>query len=97
MNKSDLEQIALAIEKGAGQDLLDIRQALSEAADATYSKEQIIVRAARKRLEMSQAMFANLIDTPVGTLRGWEQGRFEVPGAVITLMKVAIKNPDSLR
>jgi len=97
MNKSDLEQIALAIEKGAGQDLLDIRQALSEAADATYSKEQIIVRAARKRLEMSQAMFANLIDTPVGTLRGWEQGRFEVPGAPITLMKVAIKNPDSLR
>ena len=55
------------------------------------------MRTARKRLEMSQAMFANLIDTPVGTLRGWEQGRFEVPGAVITLMKVAIKNPDSLR
>ena len=97
MNETDLEQIALAIEKDAGQDLPDIRQALSEAADATYSKEQIIVRAARKRLEMSQAMFANLIDTPVGTLRGWEQGRFEVPGAVITLMKVAIKNPDSLR
>ena len=55
------------------------------------------MRTARKRLEMSQAMFANLIDTPVGTLQGWEQGRFEVPGAVITLMKVAIKNPDSLR
>jgi hypothetical protein len=53
MNKRDLEQIALAIEKDAGQDLLDIRQALSEVAEleATYSEEQIIVRTARKRLE----------------------------------------------
>ena len=38
MNKSDLEQIALAIEKDAGQDLPDIRQALSEAADSNILK-----------------------------------------------------------
>ena len=96
----DIEAIALAIEHDLGQPLPDIREALAQAGAAhvaqTHTPDQIMVRLARKKLALSQEAFAALIRTPVGTLRGWEQGRFEVPGAVVTLMKIALERPEVL-
>jgi DNA-binding transcriptional regulator YiaG len=36
----------------------------------------------RKRMGLTQEQAAKALNTPVGTYRGWEQGRFKPPGAV---------------
>jgi len=58
--------------------------------------EQPLLRAARKALGVSQARFAELIDTSVATLRDWEQGRFKPPGSTLVLCRIALKNPEAL-
>ncbi len=82
----NIEKIADAIETDAGEPLLELRQALREAVAGrgrVTSAEQLLVRAARSALGLSQADFAVRIGTPVATLRDWEQGRFAPPGAAL--------------
>ena len=55
--------------------------------------EQILVRQARDKAGLTQPEFADLIATPVSTLRDWEQGRFKPSGGVMCLLKLIIKNP----
>jgi putative transcriptional regulator len=77
--------IAKAIEADAGEAIPGLRDSLAEmAADErgrTHTPEQIALREARVTLGLSQPAFARLIDTPVKTVRDWEQGRFPPPGA----------------
>lgn len=99
----DIEKIAKAIEADAGQALPEIRQALREARDIRAGKAppgtrvttpaQILVRSTRTKLGLSQVEFAARIDTPVATLRDWEQGRFSPPGAVLCLLKLLADHP----
>lgn len=93
----NIEKIAKAIEADAGQPLPELRQALAEAKGRqgrVTTVEQIMVRAARTRLGLSQADFAARIGTPVATLRDWEQGRFAPPGAVLCLLRLLIAHPE---
>ncbi len=96
----DIEKIARAIEADAGHPIDGLRESLSEMQDGDFvgetTPEQSLVRAARKSLGLSQARFAELIDTPVATLRDWEQGRFKPPGSALVLCRIALKNPDAL-
>ena len=55
--------------------------------------EQMLVRATRAKLGLSQAEFATRIGTPAATLRDWEQGRFAPPGAAICLMRLLVAHP----
>ena len=48
------------------------------------------------QLGLSQQAFADLIKTPVATLRDWEQGRCPPPGAVLCLLQITLKHPDVL-
>jgi len=93
----DVEAIASAIEADAGQPLPDIRQALSEAKAGVVGRittpEQILMRQARKATGLSQDEFARRIETPVATLRGWEQGRFAPPGAATALARMIARHP----
>lgn len=92
----DIEKIAKAIEADAGEPLPELRQALREAAERkgrVTTPEQMLVRAARARLGVSQAEFAARIGTPAATLRDWEQGRFAPPGAVLCLMRLLLAHP----
>ena len=86
MNKEiDLEAIANAIELDAGEIIPELHQALAEAQTMQgriTTPEQILVRQARERTGLTQALFARRISTPVATLRDWEQGRFTPPGVV---------------
>ena len=99
----DIEHIAKAIEADAGEPLPELRQALQEAAQGTgrtTSAEQLLVRAARAGMGLSQADFAARIGTPVATLRDWEQGRFVPPGAALCLLRLLAAHPslsDELR
>lgn len=92
----NIEKIANAIETDAGEPLPELRQALREAAarrGRVTSAEQLLVRAARAALSLSQADFAVRIGTPVATLRDWEQGRFAPPGAALCLLHLLVAHP----
>lgn len=45
------------------------------------------LREARETLGLSQPQMADALATPVGTYRGWEQGRYEIPGVVAIGLK----------
>ncbi|QVL50036.1 MAG: helix-turn-helix domain-containing protein [Thiocapsa sp.] len=96
----NIEQIAKAIEKDAGEDLPDLRESLTEMnaglAGRRYTEEQLLLRVTRNTLGLSQPAFADLIQTPVATLRDWEQGRSVPPGAVLCLLRIALKHPEVL-
>ena len=51
------------------------------------------VVAARVKLGLTQGAFARLLDTPLGTVRGWEQGRRKPPPCAMLLMRVAVEHP----
>lgn len=97
----DIDNIAKAIESDAGQAVPGLRESLAEMqngiAGRTYTPEQLLVRAARDKLGLSQQAFADLIGTPVATLRDWEQGRFAPPGAALCLLRIILKHPEVLR
>lgn len=101
IKKKDIESVAQAAEADADMDLPGLRESLNEMVDGRQGKvhtpEQILVREARTKLGLSQSNFANLIKTPVGTVRDWEQGRFKPPGGIQCLLHIAIKHPDVVR
>ena len=93
----DVEQVARAIEADAGEALPGLRQALAQAKawlGRVTTPAQIIVRQAREKSGLTQAAFAERIETPVATLRDWEQGRFTPPGGVLCLLRLIIKHPE---
>lgn len=98
ITKMNIEAVAAAIEADAGEPLPDLRQALSEAKAGMIgrvtSHEQILVRQAREKSGLTQAAFAQRIETPVATLRDWEQGRFTPPGGVLCLLRLIVKHPE---
>ncbi len=51
---------------------------------------------ARRRLGLSQDMFAALLGVSAGTLRGWEQGRRKPARAARVLLRVAAQHPEAV-
>ena len=97
IKKIDVEKVARAIEADAGEALPDLRQALAEAKAGmgrVTTPDQILVRQAREKSGLTQSAFAERIETPVATLRDWEQGRFSPPGGVLCLLRLFIKHPE---
>jgi putative transcriptional regulator len=97
IKKIDIEKVAAAIEADAGEALPDLRQALAQAKAGlgrVTTPEQILVRLAREKSGLTQAAFADSIETPVATLRDWEQGRFTPPGGVLCLLRLIVKHPE---
>lgn len=95
----DIEKISKAIEADAGIPLPDLRQALAEAKSGVgrvTTREQIMVRSARRVTGLSQQAFADRIRTPAATLRDWEQGRSTPPGGVLCLLKLIHDHPELL-
>ncbi|MDQ5882366.1 MAG: putative transcriptional regulator [Pseudomonadota bacterium] len=100
----DIEKVAKAIEADAGEPLPELRQALAEAKAGegigqgrVTAPEQILVRSARRATGLTQAEFAERINTPVATLRDWEQGRFTPPGSALCLMRIIMQHPELAR
>ena len=101
MRKIDIDAVAGAIEADAGESFPDLRQALKEAQAGMVGRittpEQLLVRQARDTAGLTQAAFAQRIETPVATLRDWEQGRCAPPGGVLCLLRLIIKHPELSR
>jgi putative transcriptional regulator len=51
------------------------------------------VREIRQRLNVSQAVFARLLNVPVVTESSWETGRRNPSGAALRLLQLAKQNP----
>jgi putative transcriptional regulator len=98
IKEMDIDAVARAIEADAGEPIADLRQALKEAkagmAGRVTTPEQILLLQAREKSGLTQTLFAERIDTPVATLRDWEQGRFKPPGAVLCLLWLLVKHPE---
>jgi putative transcriptional regulator len=94
----DIEKVAKAIEADAGETLPELRQSLAEMQAEKIGRlttpEQLLVITVRKQLALTQQAFADLIKTPVATLRDWEQGRFKPQGVVICLLNVLKNHPE---
>ncbi len=94
--KLSIEKMVKAIEADAGQEIPGLAESIAEAqaeVGVVHLPDQIMLKTARKIMDMSQPKFADWLDTPVSTLRDWEQGRFEVPGAVKKLLQITISHP----
>lgn len=95
------DKIAKAIEADAGQPIEGLRESLEEMKAGKVAREatpeQILLREARKAMKLSQPKFAELIKTPVATVRDWEQGRFAPPGSALVLCELALKDPKLLK
>ena len=54
------------------------------------------VRAIRRKLKVSQSVFARLLNVPLVTAASWEVGRRNPSGAALRLLQIAKKEPDVL-
>ncbi len=54
------------------------------------------IRAIRKKLNVSQSVFASLLNVPKVTAISWEKGRRNPTGAALRLLDLARKKPDVL-
>ena len=61
------------------------------------TRPEVDVRAARKRLGMTQPVFAAKFGVALPTLRKWEQGRRRPGGAARILLRVIEREPDAVR
>jgi putative transcriptional regulator len=55
------------------------------------------VKGIRRALRLSQVEFAARYHIPLGTLRDWEQGRFEPDAAARAYLKVIAREPEVVR
>ena len=96
----NIDRITKAIEDDAGEPIEGLSESLTEMKAGKiareYTSEQLLLQSARKVLKLSQPKFAALIETPVATVRDWEQGRFKPAGSALVLCKLAIKTPRAL-
>lgn len=93
----DIEKIAQAIEADAGITIEGIRDGLAEmeaGMGRVNTPEQILLRTVRSKIKLPQQKFADLIKTPVSTLRDWEQGRFKPSGTAVCLLTLIDKHPE---
>ena len=96
----NIDKIAKAIEADAGMTIPGLVESLVEMQQGVsgriHTPEQILIREARNKTGKTQQAFAELIQTPVATLRDWEQGRFSPSGAVVCLLHLICKHPEMI-
>lgn len=62
-----------------------------------YTLSEPDVRAIRRSLGLTQVEFAALLNVPVATIQGYEQGRRAPDAPARTLLRVALAAPELLR
>jgi DNA-binding transcriptional regulator YiaG len=87
----------VAIESGTLRPARRHRRTLREATvtpPPRYGSAR--VRRVRKRLGLSQPVFAQALNVSVGTVRGWEQGSRVPDGASQRLLEVVERHPNAI-
>ena len=89
----------------------DLKAALGEAIEHAEGKRELRtvtlskppkslsvaeITKLRRRLNVSQAVFAHYLNVSVKTVQGWEQGLGKPSGAALKLLSIADKRPEIL-
>jgi putative transcriptional regulator len=69
----------------------------SRAKIVAVTVADVDVRAARKKLGLSQDRFARAFGVSASTVRKWEQGQRRPTGAARVLVRVIERNPEAVR
>ncbi|WP_110647221.1 NadS family protein [Salinicola peritrichatus] len=81
-----------------GQKLLESVRQMKRGEAARVTRIEVSeARAARHRMGLSQAEFAELLGVSLRTLQEWEQGRRTPTGPALRLLRVAERHPEVLR
>lgn len=100
MTLKDIEKIVKAVESDMGHECPDLAASLKEMeakkAKVRHTPEQLRIIAFRKKFKLTQSELSKKINTPLGTLRDWEQGCSQPNGAALLLTKIYEENPQLL-
>jgi putative transcriptional regulator len=81
--------------RNVGQEILDGLREIKKGANSRVINVPDVATI-RKKTELSQARFAELLGVSVRTLQDWEQGRRAPSGAARTLLMIAHTDPKAL-
>jgi putative transcriptional regulator len=91
MNKKDFDEML-----GSLDEAFEIARGKRQPARA-YTLTEPDARAIRRSLGLTQVEFAALLNVPVTTIQGYEQGRRAPDAPARTLLRVALAAPELLR
>lgn len=96
----DAEELLSAVEDVrdhlAGMRKVTLRTTEVELPDPAPEMTPEEIVAARESLNVSQAVFARLLNVPTVTAVSWEKGRRRPSGAALRLLQVARKHPEAI-
>lgn len=90
MKKHDFKALLKSIDE------LKMVRAGKKMPARVFDVKPMQVKEIRRKLQLSQLHFANMIGISPATLRNWEQGRTYPEGAARALLTVASKRPDAI-
>lgn len=85
------------MEKFQADLLQSVREMKADKQARVTRIEVSAAAAARAKVGMSQAAFAQLLGVSTRTLQDWEQNRRQPTGAARTLLRVAQQHPEALQ
>jgi putative transcriptional regulator len=97
MSDEDFAELMLSLEQAlqhARGERHDLRTTVLPAPLRPMKKQEIVKL--RQQLNLSQALFAHVLNVSVKTVQAWEQGLREPSDAALKLLTIAKKHPEVL-
>ncbi|MCI0391337.1 MAG: type II toxin-antitoxin system MqsA family antitoxin [Acidobacteria bacterium] len=97
MSGEDFAKLQLSLEQAiqhARGERHDLRTTVLPAPPKPMKKQEIVKL--RQRLNLSQAVFASVLNVSVKTVQAWEQGLRQPSDAALKLLTIAKKHPEVL-
>ena len=84
-----------AIEHMKGERKLTVRRATMPEPPKPINAKNIV--SLRQKLNVSQTVFASMLNVSSGTVQAWEHGRNRPNGSSLRLLQIIQRDPDLLR
>jgi putative transcriptional regulator len=97
MSDEDFAELKLSLEQAlqhASGERHDLRTTTLPAPPKPMKKQEIVKL--RQQLNLSQAVFASVLNVSVKTVQAWEQGLRQPSDAALKLLTIAKKHPEVL-
>jgi putative transcriptional regulator len=97
MSDEDFSELRLSLEQAlqhARGERHDLRTTMLPAPPKPMKKQEIVKL--RQQLNLSQAVFASVLNVSVKTVQAWEQGLRQPSDAALKLLTIAKKHPEVL-
>jgi putative transcriptional regulator len=97
MSDEDFAELQLSLEQALQHvrgERRDLRTTVLPAPPKPMKKQEIVKL--RQQLNLSQAVFASVLNVSVKTVQAWEQGLRQPSDAALKLLTIAKKHPEVL-